>query len=64
MIPAQSAGDGQNWAPIWASGHEREEELDLLGALLHVAEVVENDDVKGIQASERVGQSQVALGGE
>jgi hypothetical protein len=46
----QVAGDDHG-ASLVALDHESEEDFDLLGALLHVAEVVENDDVEGIEAS-------------
>jgi hypothetical protein len=45
-------------------GHECEEDLDLLGALLHVADVVEDQEVEGVEAGEGARQGQVALGGE
>jgi hypothetical protein len=35
-----------------------------VGALLHVTEVVEDDDVEGIEPSQCAGQSHVAFGGE
>jgi hypothetical protein len=46
------AGDVHG-AALVALGHEREEDFDLFSALLHVAEVVEDDDVEGIEASQR-----------
>ena len=46
----QVAGDDHG-ASLVALGHEREEDFDFFGALLHVAEVVEDNDVEGIEAS-------------
>ena len=48
----QIAGDDHG-APLVALGHESEEDFDFFSALLHVAEVVEDDDVKGIEAVQR-----------
>ena len=50
----QIAGDDHG-APLVALGHEREEDFDLLGALLDVAEVVEDDDVEGIESAQCAG---------
>ena len=59
----QVAGDDHG-ASLVALGHESEENFDLLSALLHVAEVVENDDIEGIEASQGAWESQVAFGGQ
>lgn len=44
-----------------AFGHAREEHLDLFGALLHVADVVENQELEDVEAAKRVGQREVSL---
>ena len=48
----QVAGDDHR-ASLVALSHESEEDFDFFGALLHVANVVEDDDVKGIKAAQR-----------
>ena len=47
----QIAGDDHG-ASLVALSHESEEDFDFFGALLHVAKVVEDDDVKGIKAAQ------------
>src|SRR5690606_14779760 len=43
---------------------EGEEDLDLVGRLLHVADVVEDDEVEHVQAPEGAWQLEIALGGK
>ena len=45
-------------------GEEREQHLGLLRALLHVAEIVEQDDLEEVELPERAGQLQIALRAE
>jgi hypothetical protein len=51
-------------ASLIALGHEGKEDFDFFSALLHVAEVIEDDDVNGIEAAQRTRKCQVSLGGE
>ena len=48
----QITGDDHG-SPLVALSHESEKDFDFFGALLHVAKVVEDDDVKGIKAAQR-----------
>lgn len=47
-----------------ALGEEGEEDLDLLGGLLDVPDVVEDEALEGVELLERTGQCEVALGGK
>ena len=51
-------------APLVALREQREEDLGLVRRLLHVAEVVEDDDLVGVVPAQGTGQCEVALGGE
>ena len=57
----QVAGDDQGPTFV-ALGHEREEDLRLVGALLHIAEVGEDHDVVGVERSKRTRQAELATG--
>jgi len=50
--------------PLVAFGEEREEDLHLVAALLHIADVVEDHSVVGIERGELLLEAQIALGGE
>ncbi len=54
------AGDHDR-APLVALGEEREEDLDLVGGLLDVADVVEDEALVRVETAERARQSEVAL---
>ena len=57
------AGDEQR-APLVALGHQGEEHLHLVGALLHVADVIEDEQLEGIESLQGTWQSEVPLGCE
>ena len=57
------AGD-EDGAAFVALRHQREEDLDLVSALLDVANVVEDQQLEGVEPSERTGQVEVSLGRE
>ena len=57
------AGDEEG-APLVALGHQGEEHLDLVGALLDVTDVIEDQKVECIEALQSARQGEVALGGE
>ena len=54
----------EDGAAFVALRHQREEDLDLVSALLDVANVVEDQQLEGVEPSERTGQVEVSLGRE
>ncbi len=59
----QVAGDHQG-APLVAFGHEGEEDFDLVRALLDVTDVVEDQEIEGVEALQGAWQGKVTLGGK
>jgi len=57
------AGDDERAAFV-ALGHEGEQDLGLVGRLLDVAQIVEDDDLVRIEATKRPGQVEVTAGGQ
>ena len=57
------AGD-EHGAALVALGHEGEEDLDLVGVLLDVADVVEDEQLEVVELAQGAGEVEVALGGE
>jgi hypothetical protein len=51
-------------APLVALGHQGEEDLDLLGRLLDVPDVVKDQDVEQVEFPEGPGQIEIPLGGQ
>ncbi len=63
LAEGQVAGDEQR-ATLVAFGHEGEEHLDLIGALLDVSDVIQNQELEGIKALQGTWQAEIAFGGE
>ncbi len=66
LLPAaehQVAGD-QHRAPFIAFGDQSEQDLGFFRALLHIADVVQNQEFERIEAPKLLRQYQIALGGE
>jgi hypothetical protein len=57
------AGDEER-APLVALGHEGEEDLDFLSALLDVANVVEDEQVERVELGQSARESEVTFGSE
>jgi len=66
LVPfAEDKITGDNHAsPLIAFCKECEEHLDLFGALLDVADVVQNQDIEFIEFAQSSGQRQVAFRGK
>ena len=62
-LKSRFAGESQASALV-ALGDQCEEDFGFLGALLDVAEVVEDDEVEAIELPKGPRQREVALGGE
>ena len=59
----QVAGD-QGGSTFVALGQEGEQHLHLLGALLHVPDVIEDDQCKPVQLAQGTGQLELTLGNQ
>ena len=64
MTEDQVAGDHQRLLLLVAIGEEGEEDLHLIGRVLHLSDIVQADDIELVEIGQHPRQLQIALGVE